>query len=79
MPDGTQLMLHECPHQMLRRTPDVLQFVNDFGVFVEHGILPGEGGLHDQPAAWVEALGIAGHARAELLERRARMEAARGN
>lgn len=70
LPDGSKLPLYECPHQMLRRTPDVMRFVNDFSIFVEHGTLPGHGGLHDQPAAWVEALGIAGRARAELLARR---------
>ena len=70
LPDGTLEPIHECPHQILRRCPDVIRFVNDFGMLVENNILPGAGGLHDQPAVWVDALRVASTIRGRELEKR---------
>lgn len=39
-------------------TPEVVEFLQTFVFYQEHGTLPEAGGLMDQPATWVDAVAI---------------------
>jgi len=51
-----------CPHALLR-TSGLGEFFRSYGLYREHGILPGPGGLYDQPASWLQAVSVADHER----------------
>ena len=39
-------------------TPTMDDFLATFRFFHGHGVLPEPGGLHDQPATWIDAVGF---------------------
>lgn len=60
-----------CPYALIRENGPALglsAFLHSWGIWKEHGVLPGPGSFHDQPHAWVQAVGIADHERS-LWER----------
>lgn len=54
--------LYRCPFALIRENGPALglsDFLYSWGVWREHGVLPGPGSFDDQPAAWVQACYIA--------------------
>jgi hypothetical protein len=74
---GKTMAIHECPHRILRRSPDVAAAVAWFFGFVETGVLPNAGGWFDQAVGFDDVRAVCGAERGSILEDRAARERAR--